>query len=194
MRIKSKWHKKGAKTTEDLAQTAAYIIWKIAKTTVDKMYMDGFNFTSNQQILKVIGEFVALMLQAAGQISYESMTPDEFGKFINITAKQLANTMADNLSSEESPSSPEQFAADAKEFVNHLNQRLTDYSEFNFIEGEPSYPALRFFSNSVEQLMEGGDNKWISEQVMEVESPIVIKELKKGLSNILANQDDESTE
>ncbi len=189
MRIKSKWHKKGAKTTEEIAQTAAYIIWKIAKSTVDKMYMDGFNFNSNRQLLGVIGEFVALMLQSAGQITYESMTPDEFAKFINTTAKQLAHTMADNLSAE---NPPEQFAGDAKDFIDHLNQRLSDYSEFNFSdEGEPSYPALRFFGSSVEQQMEGSDNKWLSEQVMEVESPIVIMELKKGLSNILAFRDEE---
>ncbi|MDH3353638.1 MAG: hypothetical protein OEL79_00310 [Chromatiales bacterium] len=188
MRIKSKWHKKGAKTTEEIAQTAAYIIWKIAKSTVDKMYVDGFNFKSNQRLLGVIGEFVSLMLQAAGQITYESMTPDEFAEFINITAKQLAHTMADNLSIE---NPPEQFADDAKNFINHLNQRLSDYSEFSFGDnGEPSYPALRFFGNAVEQQMEGSDSKWVSEQVMEVEAPIVIKELKKGLSNILAHQDE----
>ncbi|MCW8825119.1 MAG: hypothetical protein OQK78_01715 [Gammaproteobacteria bacterium] len=194
MRIKSKWHKKGAKTTEQLAQTAAYIIWKIGKTTVDKMYIDGFNFKSNQQLLGVIGEFAAFMLQSAGQISHESMTPDEFSTFINTTAKQLAHTMADNLSDENNPSSPEKFAADAREYIDHLNQRLSDYSEFNFSEGEPSYPALRFFGSAVEQQMDGSDNKWISEQVMEVESPVVIRELKKGLSNILTFQDDESSE
>ena len=89
MRIKSKWHKKGSKTTEEIAQTAAYIIWKIAKSTVDQMYVNGFNFKSNEQLLGVIGEFSALMLQSAGLISHESMSADEFGEFINTTAKQL---------------------------------------------------------------------------------------------------------
>lgn len=195
MRIKSKWHKKGAKTTEELAQTAAYIIWKIGKTTVDKMYIDGFNFKSNKQLLNVIGEFAALMLQSSGQISHECMTPDEFGTFINTTAKQLAHTMADNLSTDYTDDTPEgQFADDAKAFINHLNQRLSDYSEFSFSDGDPSYPALRFFGSAVEKQMEGSDNKWVSEQVMEVESPIVIKELKKGLSNILSFQNDANDE
>lgn len=195
MRIKSKWHKKGAKTTEEIAQTAAYIIWKIAKSTVDQMYVNGFNFKSNEQLLGVIGEFAALMLQSAGQIAYESMSADEFPKFINTTAKQLAHTMADNLSEESSPSSPEKFADDAKEFINHLNQRLSDYSEFKFSDdGEPGYPAQRFFASTVETQMGGSDNKWVSEQVIEVELPVVIKELKKGLANILAFQDDQSGE
>jgi len=192
MRIKSKWHKKGAKTTEEIAQTAAYIIWKIAKSTVDQMYVNGFNFKSEQQLLGVIGEFAAFMLQSAGLITHESMTADEFGEFINTTAKQLAHTMADNLS-EKNP--PEQFADDAREFINHLNQRLSDYSEFNFSDdGEPGYPARRFFASTVEAHMGGNDNKWVSEQVIEVEIPIVITELKKGLSNILSFQDDEPDE
>jgi hypothetical protein len=194
MRIKSKWHKKGAKTVEEIAQTAAYIIWKIAKSTVDKMYIDGFNFDSNRQILQVIGEFVALMLQAAGQISYESMTPDEFSKFINTTAKQLAHTMADNLSEENPAASTEEFSVNAKNFITLLNQRLADYSEFHFVDGEPDYPALRFCGSAVEELMGASDNKWISAQVMDVESPVMIRELKRGLSNILAFQDDKGNE
>jgi len=196
MRIKSKWHKKGSKTTEELAQTAAFIIWKIAKSTVDQMYVNGFNFKSNEQLLGVIGEFAALMLQSAGLISHESMSTDEFGKFINTTAKQLAHTMADNLS-EANPddASDERFADDTSAFIKQLNQRLSDYSEFSFSDdGEPSYPARRFFASTVEAQMGGGDNKWVSEQVIEVETPIVITELKKGLSNILSFQDDEPDE
>jgi hypothetical protein len=135
------------------------------------------------------------MLQAAGQISYESMTSDEFDKFINTTARQLAHTMADNLS-EENPGSAaeEQFAVDAKNFITLLNQRLADYAEFNFVDGEPDYPALRFCGNAVEELMGASDNKWISAQVMDVESPVMIRELKRGLSNILAFQDDKGNE
>ncbi len=192
MRIKSKWHKKGAKTTEELAQTTAYIIWKIAKSTVDQMYVNGFNFKSNQQLLEVIGEFSVFMLQSAALITRESMSADEFGEFINTTAKQLAHTMADNLSEDHPANAPEgQFGDDAKAFISHLNRRLSDYSEFSFgDDGEPGYPARRFFAGTVEAQMGGSDNKWVSEQVIEVEVPIVLTELKKGLLNIMAFQDD----
>ncbi len=193
MRIKSKWHNKGVKTIEEIAQTVAYIIWKIAHSSVDKIYMDGFNFNSNQQLLGVIGEFVALMLQMSAQITHKSMAPDQFTPFVETTARQLANIMADNLAADHANDRPAgQFADDARAFINHLNRRLSDYAEFRFTDGEPGYPALRFFGSAVEKQMQGGDKKWIAEQVIEVESPIVIKELKRGLSNILQYNDQRS--
>ena len=154
-------------------------IWKLSADTANKMYSSGFNFKSNAQLLDVIGEFCIFMLQLADRIAYEKLSQEERMRFTQALAAHLIGTMIDNQVEELGEGDYQ----DA--FVEKLNQHLDAYSEFNVVDGDPSYPMLRFFAISVDAVMGGEDNKWVIETVIEVESHAVIKPLKDSIAKLL---------
>lgn len=173
MRVKSQWHnKKREKSIEEIAGVVAFNGWRIAQDTVNKMYSDGFNFRSNEQLLDTIGEFLALFIVVTDRWVVERVSDDdERQRFTNAMALKLVDIMNDNRTGELGP-------GDYREaFIERLNARLADYSEFNLVDGQPSYPLLRLFGTHVEEVM-GADNKWVKEQVMEVETPASLKRLR----------------
>jgi hypothetical protein len=40
---------------------------------------------------------------------------------------------------------------------------------------EPGYPCLRFFATKVSDAMASGDNKWVVEQMMDIEAPEMVR-------------------
>ncbi len=181
MRVKSKWHnKQREKSVEEIAGVVAFNAWRIAQDSVNKMYNDGFNFRSNTQILDVIGEFVAFFVLMADRWVHERLDDEPRQRFVGAMAAKLIDTMVDNRVEEQGPGEYRQA------FVDLMNARLADYSDYNIVDGQPSYPLLRLFGSHVEAVMGGTDNKWVIEQVMEVETPLVLKKLKTAVEGPFA--------
>ncbi len=180
MRIKSRWHnKQRPKSIEELAGALGFNAWRIASTRVNKLYSEGFNFTSNAQILDVIGEYLAFTIQVVDRMLQSRMEDEERNRFIQTLARKLVDTMEDNRIEELGPGEYR------NAFVAVLNERLSAYAEFGFAGEEPAYPMLRYFGSAVDEVM-GGENKWIPEQMVEVEAPEVVKTLRKALGDLLA--------
>lgn len=176
MRVKSKFHNKTReKSIEEIAGVVAFNAWRIAQDTVNKMYNDGFNFRSNEQILDVIGELAAFFVLMADRWVGDRLDDEQRQRFTNTLALKMVDTMHDNRVEEQGPGEYRQA------FVERLNARLADYSEFNVVDGQPSYPLLRLFGTHVDSHMGGEENKWVLEQVMEVETPAALKKLKRAV-------------
>lgn len=182
-RIRSRWHNKGKqKSIEDIAGAMGFNIWKLASGAANKMYSTGFNFSSNGQLLEVIGEYVIFLIQASDRIVFNELDEEERQRFTNALALHLVRTMVDNMVEELGPGDY------AQSFIDKLNERLDGYAEFSFGEG-PSYPMLRYLGEQVERIMGGEQNKWVKEQVMEVETPELMKALSQGLKNLLESRE-----
>jgi len=180
VRIKSRFHnRQRPKTTEELAGALAFIGWRMAQTRVNRLYSEGFNFHTNEQLLDVISEYLAFSVNLTVRLLHERPLDDAWRTtFINHFALRLADHLHDNRSEEQGPGSYRE------PFIALLNERLAEYGEFSFSSGEPGYPMRRYFGNCLEQRM--GDNKWVLEQAAEVEVPELLKGLRKGIEDLLA--------
>jgi len=180
VRIKSKWHNKSkAKSVEEIAGALGFITWRISANAVNKMYTTGFNFSTNKQQLDVIAEFLAFLVQAADRHVYDIMDADERQRFITALALHVAGTLEGNLREEVGPGD---YRSD---FVDLLNGRMEAYSEFSFVDGMPSYPSMRYFAMRVDDVMGGDENKWVIEQVIEVEGPGAMERFNKAIGDLL---------
>jgi len=179
LRIKSHWHnKQRPKSIDELAGALGFNAWRIASTRVNKLYAEGFNFTSNAQILDVIGEYLVFTIQVVDRLLQTRMEDAERGRFIQALARKLVDTMEDNRIEELGPGEYR------NAFITTLNERLSSYADFSHVGEEPSYPMLRYFGTAVEEVM-GGNSRWIPEQMVEVEAPEVVKTLRKALNDLL---------
>ncbi len=181
MRVKSKWHKKDQpKTVEQVAGVLAFNAWRIASSTVNQLYSKGFDFSSNAQQLAVIGEFIAFLIQATDRLAYERLEGEARQKFVTTLALKLVDTLNDNLVEELGPGEYREG------YLQKLNERLASYSEFSFPGGEPGYQSLRFLGKQVDEIMGGTENRWVLEQIVEIEAPNAFKTLQKNLSDLFA--------
>jgi hypothetical protein len=191
-RIRTRWHNKAKpKSIETIAGAMGMNIWKMASGTANKMYNEGFNFKSNAQLIELIGEFVIFLIQLADRIAYDELDAEQRQRFTQALASHLIGTIVENQSEELGPSDAYQ-----GDFIEKLNQRLDGYAEFAVSGGDPSYQMLRYLGVQAEQVMGGSDNKWVIEHVMEVEAPVLVKQLKDGMAKILpqAQPTDEEAE
>ena len=179
MRIKSRWHKKDKpKSVEEIAGALAFIAWRIGFNVVKEMQSKDFFFGSDATRLAVIGEFLAFLIQVADRLAYDRMPDEQRQRFVTTLALRLADTMADNKTDVLGPGDYR------RPFVENLNRRLEDYSEFQFADGRPSYQFCAYLGRMINETIGGEDNKWVVEQVAEVEAPEAVDMLKKGMGNL----------
>jgi hypothetical protein len=187
-RIRSRWHNKSApKSIETIAGVAGMNIWKMASGSATKMYNEGFNFKNNAQLIDFISELAIFLFQLADRKAYEMVDEEQRGRFTQALAKHLINTVVENQV-EELKGDP---ATYREAIVEKLNHHLEGYAEFAAANGEPSYPMLRYFGTLCDEVLGGEDNKWVIEQVMEVEAPPLVKQLGQNIESLLATPQEE---
>lgn len=179
--MKSKWGKNGKqRSIADNASAAAFISWRIAQEALLDLENEDYQTDSLSQRMNVVVEFVIFLAHLADRLTFASMSEKEREEFMVTMVKHLARMHQ---------SSMEDIAGvkDYKEnFINLVNERMADYSEMPFAEEEadPSFVMRRYLGAKVQEVMGERHNKWIETQVLEINAPAAIKQLKKALDDL----------
>jgi hypothetical protein len=178
--VKTRWRKKGPRTVEERAGVIGANVWKIALEVFRHMEKEGFRFGSDRLTTEVIGEFIAFLVQLADRAVYGRLAEEERAALIGAVVRHLAATMENN---QQDLFGPGEYR---KAFIDLLNTRFAEYAGFEYRGGEPGYPCLRFFAGKVADAMAGGDNKWVLEQVMDIEAPEMVRLVAKLIEQTAA--------
>ncbi|VAW72644.1 hypothetical protein MNBD_GAMMA15-1579 [hydrothermal vent metagenome] len=180
MRIRSRWNnKKREQTIEENAGAMAFIEWRIGSQTLLNLENEGFQTDTQMQRLDVLQELSAFLIHVTDRLVHGDMDETQRQTFIVELAVKMADTYHDNRVDAEGRG--QDFRPG---FIEVLNQRLADYSECSFDDGLPGYEFKRYLGECVTNVMGDKDRKWISDQVMDVEVPEMLKNLKKSLKNL----------
>ncbi|TAM47944.1 MAG: hypothetical protein EPN55_01250 [Gammaproteobacteria bacterium] len=179
LHLKTKFRARGPKTIEQRASVVASNIWKVAQEATRHMEIEGYKIGSDRQVTAILTELIAFQIQIADRLVYGKISEDERGRFVNALGQNLARLVNDNLREFIGPGDY------AGPFVAALNARLADYAEFEFTDEGPSYAVLRYLGDKVAEAMAGTDNKWVLEQVMDIEAPQAVKHLKRIVAQVL---------
>jgi hypothetical protein len=172
--VKTRWRKKGApRTLADRAGVIGANVWKIALEIFRHMEKEEFRFGSDRLVTDVMAEFIAFLVQLADRALYGRLSDADRATLIGETARHLAATMENNqrdlLGAGEY----------RKPFIDLLNARFEEYAGFDYPGGEPGFPCLRFFAAKVSDVMAASNNKWVIEQIMDIEAPEMVRLIKK---------------
>lgn len=172
--IKTRWRKKGApRTLADRAGVIGANVWKIALEIFRHMEKEEFRFGSDRLVTDVMAEFIAFLVQLADRAVYGRLSDADRATLIGETARHLAATMENNQRDLLGPGDYR------KPFIDLLNTRFEEYAGFEYPGGEPGFPCVRFFAAKVSDAMAASDNKWVIEQVMDIEAPEMVRLIKK---------------
>ncbi len=190
VRIKSKWHRskrserniKGSsreKTLKDLSSVIAFNMWKLVQNVFKHMEGEGFRFVKDEQVIDVLTELLAYGVHSVDRLIYEKVDEKQRGPFVIALAKDLAKTMEGNQIDLLGPG--DYFDI----FINKLNQRFETYSECTFEDQQPGYEFNRYLARNISDIMSATDDKWVVEQVMDIEIPEMFPKLKKLVEDVL---------
>lgn len=171
--IKTRWRKKGARTLADRAGVIGANVWKISLEIFKHMEKEGFRFGSDRLVTDVLAEFIAFLVQLADRAVYGKLSEADRATLIGEVTGHLAATMENNQLDLLGPGKYR------KPFIDLLNARFGEYAGFEYSGGEPGYPCLRFFATKVSDAMAGSDNKWVVEQMMDIEAPEMVRVIMK---------------
>jgi len=171
--VKTRWRKKGARTLADRASVKGTNIWKISLEIFRHMEREGFRFGSDRLVTDVLTEHIAFLVQLVDRAVYGKLSEADRATLIGEVAGHLAATMENNQLDLFGPGDYR------KPFVDKLNTRFEEYAGFECPGGEPGYPSLRFFAAQVSEAMASSDNKWVIEQMMDIEAPEMVRLVKQ---------------
>jgi hypothetical protein len=171
--VKTRWRKKGPRTIEERAGVIGANVWKIALEVFKHMEKEGFRFGSDRLTTEVITEFIAFLVQLADRAVYGKLAEDERAALIGALVRHLAATMDNN---QQDLFGPGEYR---KPFIDLLNTRSGEYAGFEYRDGEPGYSCLRYFAGKVADAMAEGDNKWVVEQMIDIEAPEMVRLIRK---------------
>ncbi len=180
MRVKSRWNRKDkTHTVEEIAGALAFIIWRLGGNGVLSMENAGFQTETNLQRLNILAEFAAFAIHIADRMTIERFSDDERLRFMTELARKTAGHYEDNK---------RDFAGDGdwgQEFIDLLNARMGEYAEFGYSEEEgPSFGMKRLFGDKLKKAFGEADEKWVSQQIIDIEVPEIMSHLKRSVPNL----------
>jgi hypothetical protein len=171
--VKTRWRKKGARTLAERAGVIGANVWKISTEIFRHMEKEGFRFGSDRLVTDVLAEFIAFQVQLADRAVFGKLGEADRAALIGEVVRHLAATMENN---QRDLLGPGEYR---KPFIDLLNTRFGEYASFAYAGAEPGYPCLRFFATKVSDAMASGDNKWVVEQMMDIEAPEMVRLVAK---------------
>ncbi len=189
VRIKSKWHDTNrneatAKGLEDHAGALAFIMWRVALDKAITLHGEDYIYTTDGQRIAVICEYLAFAIQVADRLAHrKQLSGEDRHGFITTLAHRVADHVEDNAIDLFGP-------GDYRSgFIETLNDRSKDYAEFAFTKAGPSYSFTRYLGHRVQGIMGKGQvNRWVIDQVMEVDGPEVVEKLEKAMHDLFGEE------
>ncbi|MHB8494964.1 MAG: hypothetical protein ACYC9Z_02020 [Casimicrobiaceae bacterium] len=179
--IKTRWRKAGSRTLEERAGVIGTNIWKIALEIYRHLEKDGFRFGSDRQVTAVMTELIAFLVQLTDRRAHVLCSDADRATLINAVAGHLAKTMENNQLDLLGPGDYR------TPFIRTLNERFEAYAGFEYVDGDPGYPCLRYFGSTVSDAMAASDNKWVPEQMVEIEAPEMVRLIKKLVDQLVGS-------
>lgn len=176
--VRTRWRTKRPRTPEERAGVIGHNVWKISSEIFRHMEREGFRFGSDAMVVTVLTEFIAFLVQLVDRMVYGRLSDAERASLINAVAVHLAVTMENNQLDLFGPGEYR------KPFIDALNARFSDYAELDYQGDEPGYACLRFFATRVSEAMAAGDNKWVIEQMIDIETPEMVKLARKLVEQV----------
>lgn len=190
VRLRTRWHRskrsernregsRRPKSQENVCSAVAINIWKLAKEAFTRMEKENFRFREDSQAIDVIAEFAIFLLHMVDRMIYGKVPEEERGPLINGIAADLVDTFEGNQVDLLGPGDYRQA------FIDKLNDRLANYAECSFDEEGPGYDFKRYLAQNCAEIMAISDNKWVLEQVLEIEAPELAERVRPVVRDIL---------
>ena len=186
IRVKTVWFKKdGERSAEEIASAVATTTWRVADKSVDNLGRENYDIITPDRGFKLIAEFLAFLVHYCDRMAYASLPPERRLTVLQAVSNRLGEVMEQNVREVVGKDDPRNYK---QEFIDFLNRRFAEYSEFEFPDDErASFPALRFLGLQIRDEMGDNDKTWIMDQIMDIEMPEMMGTVRKSFKGLLSD-------
>ena len=173
IRIKSNWSKtvKRQKTSDDIASALSYIGWKLSLDKARNLHGEDFDYSSDHQRIAVIVEFMSFQVHIADRLLFIDKKNDDYRMSVmNTLGKQSARIMQENCE--------DLFGIGdyKKGYINTLNIRSGEYSDYEFTKDGSNYSIYRHLAKKIQDAMGSSQtNKWVMDQIVDIDAVEICK-------------------
>ena len=181
IRIRSRFHAEGQRSSVALASVVATLAWKLAIESIKRMRDAKYDIDIGRPYFDFVCEFMVFMAMSADRIAYAKLDPERRVEFTSALGKRLAEIVEDNshmLFGEAQPGECQQH------FIDLFNRRGADYAEFDYGADGPDFGFKRYFAACLREGLPEKDRLWVVDQVMDIEVPDALKALDKTLAGL----------
>lgn len=168
-RIRTAWkNKRRPVSTEEHAVAVAAVAWRIALNAARNLHEAAFDYTDDVQRLAVMREYLYFLIHFADRRAQQSFASDP-ARRTRFTTRLSHECRRHYRENERDIMAPEPVA---ERFIEQLNRRLSAYANTRFVDDQPGYAALRALALHIrEQMGHDQTNKWVLEQVLDIDGP-----------------------
>ncbi len=191
LRIKTTWFRKDAgRAADETASVLALNFWKMANKAVDDISKADYDIIHLGRGFGLIAEMGAFMLHIADRMLYGRVDEERRAALIESAGVHLAEYVEKNIQDFLNDDLDERDYLG--EFLDFLNRRTADYETFDFPPEEPNYAIKRYLANVIRERMEGHDQTWIIDQIIEFQAPEAIETVQKLIDGFFPKAEPES--
>lgn len=182
LRVKTVWFKKDGEQRDpaEVATVLASTIWRLCDRTIDNLSKADFDIITPQRGFRIIGEMACFLVHYVDRLAFNRMDDELRQDVVSAVGVRLAEIMEENIIEATGGEKDPDYDYQAG-FIDLTNRRMGDYSVFDFPDEKASFPALRFLSLQIREIMEQSDQTWIQDQIMEIEMPEMQSMVKKNM-------------
>lgn len=186
-RLKTRWFRDGGRhDPAQQASAAAFIVWRIARHTLDRTRHAGFSVEVGAPYFRFLHEVLAFLVAVADRIAHARLQPPERAEFVVALVHHLARILRDSEDDLMGPGSQ------ADLFIELVNESAAEYAGFG---GDPTvanppagfapdFAFLRYLGTRLEATVPAQDRRWILDQVMAVQGPEAVAMLQRSLADL----------
>lgn len=179
VRVRTVWFKKeGERPVDEVASVVAATVWRLCDKAVDNLSKADYDIVTPQRGFRIIGELACFLVHYLDRLIHGRVEEEQRVAVVSAVGLRVAEIMEDNILDFTGGTKDPDYDYKAG-FVDLLNRRAADYSEFEFPTDKASFQALRFLSLMIREVMEKTDQSWIQDQLMDIEVPEMMGTMKK---------------
>lgn len=183
MRIKTRWNNKDkTRSIQEIASALGFTLWRIGQTALLNLENEGFQTDTQMQRIEVMQEFAAFLIHMVDRMAYQRMDDQERAEFVTALARKVADYVQDNtrdMLGNGDYRSP---------FIERLNRRMDEYSEFAVVDNDPSFQLLRYFGDRMTDVLGERQRQWVGTQIIDIEAPSAMKTLRRAVNSLVPEQ------
>ncbi|MCY4150475.1 MAG: hypothetical protein OXD44_07850 [Gammaproteobacteria bacterium] len=182
-RIRTAWktHDRTVSISE-LANAFSAICWRIALSAAKNLHQQDFVYVNDEQRLAVIREYLFFQIHLSDRLVHEKFPEDDRNEFINSLSLNCLRHYAENTVEllDRQP--------DMEETVNALNHATNSLAGFKYVDQQPGYEMYRLLGSRIRDILgEDQTNKWVIDQIMEIDGPEIFDLFYKSCSKLVRN-------
>lgn len=191
-RLKTQWFRHGgSRGVAQQASAAAFIVWRIARHTLDRTRHAGFQVDIGLPYFLFLREVLVFLVAVADRIAHTRLGADERMEFTVALVHHLARILQDS-EDDLIGAAPEGQASNGERFIDLVNELAQHYAEFgadptvaadacSFV---PDFAFLRYLGHRLEPALPPEDRRWVLDQVMAAEAPDAVAMLQGSLRDL----------